>query len=77
MAGMNPGRMRLMMPLDFLASLAGAKPPEQEPTWAPGMDPRQGGMGMGPVYDAPFRPSPYPQPPMPFADDYPDFTPRY
>lgn len=67
-----------MSPLDYLAAMAGARPPEQEPTWAPGTDPRQ----MGNVYDAPFRANPYPTPPMPFADDPAPmggnpFTPQY
>jgi hypothetical protein len=78
----NPNRQRLMSPLDYLAALAGARPPEQEPTWAPGTDPRMGGVEEGPVYDASFRPAAYPQPPMPFADMPPPlpsnaFTPRY
>jgi hypothetical protein len=72
----NPNRQRLMSPLDYLAAMAGASPPEQEPTWAPGTDPRMMGMDQG------FQPSPYPTPPMPFAEPPPPepfnpFAPRY
>jgi hypothetical protein len=82
----NPNRQRLMSPLDYLAALAGARPPEQEPAWAPGTDPRQMGhmsetMGMGQgmgqemdggwVHDAAFRMHGAGVPPMPFADGPP------
>jgi hypothetical protein len=72
----NPNRQRLMSPLDYVAALAGARPPEQEPAWAPGTDPRMGGQQMGPIYDAPFRPRALPPPPMPFADTPPPALPN-
>lgn len=61
----NPNRQRLLSPLDYLAIMAGAQPPEQEPSWAMGEDPRMMGM------EQPYQPPPYPTPPMPFADTPP------
>ncbi len=57
MSTVNPNRQRLMGPLDYLAAMAGASPPPQEP-----VSPFDGMM------DAPFTVNPGPGLPMPFVD---------